>query len=292
MRLQARLLPLDDATRERLSARVPGADVRSARHAVPLDHPALPGILAAGGSWVSGEAVFSAGELRSCTHFEAVCRAVLPESGTDQAANRARVEGTPLRDAGGFAPIRLVRGFVLSRIRAKPNSVSAIGDWTGEFAVGAASSQVLRDAACSGYVLEPIGDGRRGMHAAHHQLFGDAVLPPARIDVSVERVTSAFAEEDGRLRHLGCLTYRAADLSDRPDLTRTAEPWAGAWGWPSWVVGARVAALLRAAGVRGWGFRPVLVDGSPLHSEYLRAWDRLRALVAAAPGSRLDGGRW
>jgi hypothetical protein len=108
----------------------------------------------------------------------------------------------------------------------------------------------------------------------------------------VERIASTCPEEDGRLRHLGCLAYARHDLADRPDFNRTAEPWAGAWGWPSWVVSARVAAMLRAPAVRGWAFRPVVVEGTALDETYLRTWAQLRAIVAAAPAGRLDGGRW
>ena len=203
MELNARILPLDPVTRVRMVELLgPGRSATSGRYAVPVDQAALPRILAAGtdggGCWVSGEAVFSPSELASFTHFEAVCRYVVPETGTDHDANAAQLARTPEVDAGGFAPIRLVRAFVLSRIRMKPNTIGAIGDWTGEFVSGAAPARLLEDSGFTGYALLPVGDGRGGAHTAHHHLFGEAILPPVRIDSSIERIESAFPQEHGR----------------------------------------------------------------------------------------------
>jgi hypothetical protein len=123
------------------------------------------------------------------------------------------------------------------------------------------------------------------------QLFSDAILRPAIVDTSVERITSRRPEEDGHLRHLGCLTYEHSALEDRPDFNRTAEPWGGWHGWPSWVVSARVRDTFMASKLRGWDFRPVLVAKTELYAEYVNKWSALRAAVAASR-SKIDGGRW
>lgn len=297
MELRARLHPLTEEGRARLLEILsPAPAPTSDRYPVSVEDPALSRVLdageAAGGYWVSGEAVLDAGELASVGHFEAVCRLVAPETDADRERNTATVRATAERDAGGFAPIRLARGFVLSRLRLRPNQVASIGDWTGEYVVGPALARALETAGCTGHVLLPVGDPRTGRERPDcHQIFGEAVLPPALVDCSVERIVSRFPEERG-LRHLGCLSYRPGQLSGRPDLDRTAEPWAGSWGWPSWVVSARVVALFRASRLRGWAFRPVLVEGTDLHGQYLARWERLRSLVAGTASSRLDGGRW
>lgn len=131
MELRARLHPLTEASRARLlEVLSPAPAPTSDRYPVSVEDSALPRILAAGeaagGYWVSGEAVLDAGELASVSHFEAVCRLLARETEADRERNTATVRAAPERDAGGFAPIRLVRGFVLSRPRLRPNQVAAL----------------------------------------------------------------------------------------------------------------------------------------------------------------------
>jgi hypothetical protein len=298
MELRARLFPLGAPSQARLAMLLaPLPKATSARYPVSLADPALPRILGpgdtAGGFWVAGEAVFSSEELETITHFEAVCRLLVRESERDQRTNGDLVRATPETDAGGFAPIRLARGFVLSKIAIKPNAVGLVGDWTGEYVAGAALTKALAEARCTGYTLEPILRAPGGeAHPDFRQLASDRILPPVQLDRSIERLVSDVAEEHGRLRALGCLTYRPEDLADAADFSRTAEPWAGAWGFPSWIVSARVRSLFKDKQLRGWAFRPVLLAGAGLHREYVAAWERLADLVAASPESRFDGGRW
>jgi hypothetical protein len=152
MRLQARVHALDPSARARVVEVLgPGARQRSARYEVPLD--VLPRLLERGqpaSFWVSGEAVFTRDDLASVTHFEAVCRSIAPETEADYEANFATMDATPARDAGGFAPMRLVRGFRLSRVKVPPNAIAAIGDWTGEYVLGAAVARILRDSDATG----------------------------------------------------------------------------------------------------------------------------------------------
>jgi hypothetical protein len=299
MRLQARLFPLgDDSNRVLTSLISPEALVfTSARCPVDVDDPLLERIFRDGdradGFRVGGESVFSAAETRGFTHFELACRSIIKETKADFAANDAMRASTPLVDAGGFAPIRLLPSVSLTRIALKPNMVGAVGDWTAEYVLGAGVQKTFADAALSGASFRPVANPRTGgTHDGFVHLFSDAILPPAVIDDSVERIQSRFAEEDGSLRHCGCLAYPRDALHHRPDFNRTAEPWAGWHGWPSWVVSARVRAVFGASKLRGWHFRPVLTIESDCYAEYAAKWRRLKAAVDATAKSKFDGGQW
>lgn len=295
MKLNARLFPFGEGTTEVLRQRLPPAALvaESSRYPVDVEDPVLAQILAegdaAGGFWVSGEAVFSPAERAAATHFELVCRSIARESDADFTANDRVKARTALVDAGGAEPIRLMSGLFLSRIALRPNTVGIIGDWTAEYVVGQAVADAFADAGLTGYTLVPIAHPKSGQpHEGWVQLFSDAVLGPATIDHSVERMQS----DDGQLRHLGCLSYPRAALAGRPDFNRTAEPWASAHGFPSWVVSRRVEEAFRQSKLRGWYFGPVLETGSDLYQQYDTLWRRLRALVASTAASKMDGGRW
>jgi hypothetical protein len=299
MRLQARLFPLGDDSKRVLSSLLrPEALVfTSARCPVEVDDPVLARILrdgdSADGFWVGGEAVFSVSEARAFTHFELACRSIIKESKADFAANDAVRASTPLIDAGGHAPIRLLPAVTLTRIPLKPNMVGAVGDWTAEYVLGPVVANAFADAALAGASFRPVTNPRSGgTHDGFVHLFSDAILPPSAIDDSVERIRSRYAEEDGTLRHGGCLAYPVEALRHRPDFNRTAEPWAGGHGWPSWVVSARVSEVFHAAKLRGWHFRPVLTIESDSYAEYAAKWRRLKAAVTSTTRSTLDGGRW
>jgi hypothetical protein len=242
---------------------------------------------------VAGEAIFSARELRDISHFALVCRYVVQETEHDYKANAAVCERAALIDAGGHAPIRLVTGFRLSRIRLKPNGVGSIGDWTGEFVVALGVAKVFEEAGLSGFSLEPVAHPKTSSaHECYFQIYSKHVMAPAIIDCSVERIESRFAEENGRLRHLGCLAYPSAALAHHLDFNRTAEPWSGWHGWPSWVVSARVVSAFKGSKCRGWHFRPVLMTDTELYSRYIAQWQQLCDVVARTRKSQFDGGRW
>jgi hypothetical protein len=159
--------------------------------------------------------------------------------------------------------------------------------------LGAGVAKAFADAGLAGASFRPVTNPRtKGHHDGFVHLFCDAILPPAVIDESVERIHSRYAEEDGSLRHGGCLAYPADALQHRPDFNRTAEPWAGWHGWPSWVVSARLTKVFRASKLRGWHFRPVLTIESDCYAEYAAKWRRLKAAVDATTKSKFDGGRW
>ena len=298
MRLQAWLFPLDDASEKLLTSMLPaGVVTTSARYPIDVDDPLLERILEEGdgtkGFGVGGGAVFSSAELRAFTHFELVCRAIVKESKQDFAANDALCKRTSLRSAGGESPIRLLSGVSLTRIPLKPNMVGSVGDWTEEYVLAAGVVKAFRDAALTGATFLPVTNPKTdAAHEGFAHLFTESILAPAIVDESVERIRSKYEEEDGQLRHLGCLGYDPSALADRPDFNRSAEPWGGWHGWPSWVASARVMEVFKAAKLRGWHFRPVLTIDSDLYARYSGKWSRLRSLVAATRKSKVDGGRW
>lgn len=299
MKLIARLFPLCDRSQGILDVLLRDSVPRvvSARWPVPVDSPLLAEILQAGestkGFWVSGEAVFSQAELREVTHYEAVCRKCVKESPADYTANAAARDHAPLFDAGGGSPIRLASGFSLSHIPLKPNMVGAIGDWTQEYILGAGVAQAFTSCKLTGCSLRPVTHPKRSApYKDFFQLFSDSVLKPAIIDCSVERIASSFSEENGHLRHMGCLSYAQSDLADISDFSRTAEPWGGWHGWPVWVVSERVKRIFVQHKLRGWAFGPILLSGTALYDDYLRQWERLSGLVGHCTRSKFDGGRW
>jgi hypothetical protein len=298
VQLTARLFPLG-GSREVMKSLLPPEELvfQSGRCPVALEDPNLRRILDAGdssdGFWVAGEAIFSATELREVSHFELVCRSVVQETESDYKANAIVCERIALVDAGGHAPIRLVTGFTLSRIRLKPNVVGSIGDWTGEFVIPSGVAKVFEAAGLRGFSLEPIANPKTGLaHEGYFQIYSKSVVAAATIDCSVERIQSCFPEENGHLRHLGCLSYPAAALAHRPDFNRTAEPWGGWHGWPSWVVSSRVVSAFKGSKCRGWHFRPVLITDTELYSQYIGQWEQLCDAVARTRKSQFDGGRW
>lgn len=299
MKLTVRLLPLGDDSLELLNTLIPenARKVVSARWPVDSGDPALPKILRSGdstsGFWVSAEAVYTAAELREFSHFEVICRKLIRETSEDYDWNMAACLRAQLTDRGGDSPIRLVSDFCLARIAMKPNMVGAIGDWTGEYVVGSAVADVFKTNSFSGVTFLPVRNPKTDApHPGFYQIYSDSVLEPAEVDCSIERIQSDYPEENGTLRHLGCLSYREGILFGKPDFLRTAEPWSGWWGWPSWVVSNRVVKSFREHKLRGWVFRPVLEADSKLYSEYLSQWTHLVGIVSHCLRSSFDGARW
>jgi hypothetical protein len=298
MELKIHLLPLGEDSLELIGSLTPESqrEIISARWSVALDDPILEEILYAGeataGFWISAEARLSASELQELSHFEIACRKIINASDKDYEANEAACEQAPLLDKGGFSPIRLPSGFTLTRIPLKPNMVSAIGDQAGEYLVGTAVADVFTSHKFSGFSMCPIHNPRSGAsHEEYFQLFCDSVLKPAEMDCSIECIHSEYPEEDGELRHLGCLSYRESSLAEATDFSRTAEPWESWMGCPSWVVSSRVVNSFRESKLRGWAFRPVFVKESELYESYLSQWIQLDELVTQLSRSVFDGGR-
>lgn len=299
MKLRAWLYPLDERSAEIVTRLAPlaAAEMVNGRYPLALGDPALPVVLdeaeSVKGFWVSVQPVFSSAELRTVTHFELVCRKLISETRKDFEWNNAAKDTAPLFNAGGESPIRLARDLVLTHLRLKPNMAGGIGDWTQEYVVGPGVARAFQKAKFSGLSLLPVQNPKTATpHDGFFQIFSESILNPATIDCSVERINSAFLEENGQLRHLGCLSYAAADLVGTSDFSRTAEPWGGWHGWPLWVVRAKVREIFTKHKLRGWAFGPVLTTNTDLYADYLRQWERLSRLVAQCTKSQFSGGRW
>ncbi|MBN1663762.1 MAG: hypothetical protein JW943_09195 [Deltaproteobacteria bacterium] len=298
MHLNARLCPFGSSL-EVLKRLLPSQSLKatSGRYAVALDDAVLPAVLQegekTGGFWVSGEAVFTKEELRCISHFEAVCRKFISETNKDHEHNFAAFQKTRFAARGGKEPIRLVSGFALSRIPLKPNMIGSIDQWTSEYVIGKAVVDAFRQAGLTGWstksVLNPKTDN---FYSDYFQLFSEVVLHPVIADCSVQRIRSEYPEEDGHRSHIGCLSYHAKDLKGVFDFARTAEPWCGWFGQPSWVVSSRVRDVFAAQKIKGWAFRPVLTIESDLYRQYLVQWLMLCEIVEKYKESKFDGGRW
>lgn len=299
MELRASLLPSGPKSERVLASLLPPEALvfQNGRCSVDVEDPVFARILKAGdaaaGFSLHAEAVFSTPELKGVTHFELVNRSAVEETDKDYEANEALREATAIIDAGGEGgPVRLVSGFSLNKIRLKPNMVGSIGGARAEFLIGSAVAQVFETAGLTGFSLRPITNSRTQLaYEEYSQIFSEALMAPAIIDCSVQRIGTRDKEFDGGLRHLGCLAYHASALAHRPDFNRTAEPWAGWDGWPSWVVSARVKELFKSSKLRGWHFRPVLTSESDIYSQYLALWRKLLEAVGATTKSHMSGGR-
>ena len=299
MELTVHLYPLGEDSLKLIGSLIPESkrEIVSARWSVALDDPILAEILQTGeatdGFWISSEARLSASELHELSHFEIVCRKIIPASDKDQEANEVASKQAPLLDKDGGSLIRLPSDFTLTRIQLKPNMVSAIGDQAGEYLIGSAVADVFATHKFSGFSLYPINNPRNDVpHEGYFQIFSDSVLKPAETDYSIECIHSEHPDEDGKLRHLGCLSYLKSNLAEATDFSRTAEPWENWMGTPSWVVSSRVVSAFRENRLRGWAFRPVFVKESKLYTSYLIYWAQLNKLITHCSRSMFDGGRW
>lgn len=299
MHVNARLVSLRPPAAELLARMLPAHDYPRSNGwcAVPLADPALARVLAAcddvGGLSVGGETVFAPAELRHTTHFEVVCRMLARERPRDYEHNAALVRATPTRDAGGYRPIRLPAGFLLTRAQVKPNAAAMIGDWTGEYVLGPAAAGAIVAAGCNGFSLRPVYADEAGRpFAGGMQIYSEAITPPVLLDASVNEVDGGTFEEAGLRQPMGCLAYGAEDLAGCADFSRTAEPWGSAHGMPAWIVTRTVVDTWKKNRLRGWHFRPVLLGGTDVYERYVDAWQTLRAMIASTATSRIHAGRW
>lgn len=299
MNLKIHLHPLGEDSTSLIASLIPEEkrEIVSNRWSVMLDDPVLKEILHSGdstkGFWLSCEAILTKSELKEMTHYEVVCRKYISESKQDYEANFALVKKTPLVKKGGESPILLAKGFSLSHISMKPNMVGAIGDWTGEYVIGTGVASIFNKHEFPELSLIPITNQHANKpHENYFQIFSASILDSVVNDSSIERIKSDDPEENGKLRHLGCLTYHRKFLKEKADFLRSAEPWAGWWGWPSWVVSNKVVSKFKENKFRGWVFRPVLIYESELYSTYQSNWDYLNNLLSKYSRTTFDGGRW
>lgn len=237
-----------------------------------------------GGFGISAEWILSEAECASVSHYSVVCRQTVPESDAAYRRNHDLWAASRMTPAGGATSVRLMRGVYLSQLRLKPKTIAGIGEWMEAYLAGAEVWQVFGEAELTGVVPEKVFQVRSGTPFPDaHQLFTETKLPPMEFDLATSVALGAS----------GLLCYHSEELAGLPDFMHTAEPWANArFGWPLWVVSARVRDLFRKDKVRGWAFHPVLMRGSTLHRDYLALCGQLLALMGSTQHSRLVARTW
>ena len=230
------------------------------------------------GNWFNPLMIFTKKELDQAEYFQLECRRTVGESPRDMEWNQRHVESLQRMRTAAGTDIYLPHRIAVSKIKnLEPNMVGCVGQVLQEFVVHENVGAAFTAAGLEGFSLLPLFDSRtETVHDEVRQLYSNSILPAAELD----RTTPPA--DGGGVRQLGCLVYEDLDLHTVTDFNRTAEDWA-AGNMPLWVVSARVREVFQLNKFRGWAFRPVLAQGSEMHTEYLRLWDDLFARVAINP---------
>lgn len=253
--------------------------------------PALPRLLAlAGGEQVSflRDLAFTAAELDEASHLEVVCKTTVAQSPADIKHTQAVYAADSLHGGPSRWPVRLPQRIYLSK-PIPPEAICHVDQWTGEYVLGAHAAAALQASGLDGYALQPVlqpkpraGAGAKVEdEAGGFHLVTDRLLPAALEDATMFETWDDGPREPGTPRRYGLLAYGAASLASSPDFARTAEPW-GAWRTPQWVVRQSVRKWFDDAQLRGWAFRPVLLEGSALHRAHGDGWRELLATLEKA----------
>jgi hypothetical protein len=232
----------------------------------------------ASGTWFNPLVTFTKKELESAAYFEPQCRKTLAESNKDYDWNNDHVESLDFLETAAGMKIRLPDRIAISKTAAlKFNMVAGVGQWTQEYVVHSDVATAFTEEGFSGFSLRPVFNSKTQIEQPDvHQLYSDAIMPPAELG------RRAPPSDSGSVRLLGCLVYDDLEQHKLADFNRTAEDWA-ARDFPLWVVSARVREFFMRSKFKGWAFTPVIVKGSELHREYERLWDDLFDRVSVNP---------
>jgi hypothetical protein len=218
---------------------------------------------------------FTAREIAGASHLEAVCRKTIGQSDAESRTTLADYQSDPLHPTSGRWRVRLPRRMFLGKA-VPPETIAHVDQYTGEYVLGSAAADALRSSALEGWQLQPVLHWKTlqpqpqvGMH-----LTTRALLPPALQCASTFETLDDGPGAPATPRRYGALSYARGALAASPDFARTAEPWCE-WSTPQWVVRQRVRSWHEQAGLRGWAFRPVLEEGTPLQREHEERWGSL-----------------
>lgn len=251
--------------------------------------PVLPRVLAL--AQAHGEALsllrdmqFSSAEIDAASHLEVLCKVTIAQSRADADRTRAAYDADVLRPGPSRWPVRLPRTLYLSK-PVPPNTLAHVDQWTGEYVCDAATAQALRSSGLNGWGLDPVLQPR----VAAVPVVGEHLVSTELLPAALEDFTRVETFDDGprapsQPRRYGLLAYAPGALASSTDFSRTAEPW-GSWRTPLWVVRQPVRQWFAAAGLRGWGFWPVLEEGSALHAAHGRHWREVLDQLQAAGAS-------
>jgi hypothetical protein len=177
--------------------------------------------------------------------------------------------------------VRLPQAIFLSK-PVPPRAIAHVDQWSGEYVMGSDAVRALRESSLTGYVLRPILHPRtRAARDGGMHLCTGALLPPALFGPSTYETFAGGPAQPSQPRRYGLLSYAPGALDAAPDFARTAEPWED-WDTPTWVVRRGVRQWFEGAGLRGWGLRPVLQEGTAPHREHEERWQGLLARLRAA----------
>jgi len=228
---------------------------------------------------------FSAREVAAASHLEVVCRKTVAQSDAETRATLADYEADALQASAGGWCVRLPKRVYLGR-SVPPEAIAHVDQYTGEYVLGRDAAQALRASALRGWTLQPVlhWKSREPLPGVGLHLQTDGLLP-----LALKSATTFCRFEDGPRRpptprRYGALAYAADALASSCDFARTAEPWCD-WSTPQWVVRQSVRAWYGQAGLRGWAFRPVLVEGSALHAGHETRWEAVLARLRDAGAS-------
>lgn len=220
-------------------------------------------------------------EVQSVTHFEVVCRSTVGQSRADSKATMAAYHTEHLQPTASRWAVRLPQRIYLSK-PVPEGAISHVDQWTGEYVLGQQAAQALRASDLTGYELKPVLHSKTGeAHDAVHHLTTRELLPPALEDGTIFETFDDGPRQPSTPRRYGLLSYAQGALDASPDLARTAEPW-GEWRTPVWIVRRRARQWFEAAQLRGWGFRPVLTEGTALQRDHAQRWNEVLARLQAA----------
>jgi hypothetical protein len=232
----------------------------------------------ASGTWFNPLVTFTKKELESAAYFEPQCRKTLAESNRDYDWNNDHVQSLDFLDTTAGMKIRLPDRIAISKTATlKSNMVAGVGEWTQEYVVHADVATAFAQEGFSDFSLRPVFNSKTHIEQSDvHQLYSDAIMPPAELG------RRAPPSDSGSVRLLGCLVYDDLEQYKLADFNRTAEDWASR-DFPLWVVSARVREFFMRSKFKGWAFTPVIVKGSELHREYERLWDELFERASVNP---------
>ena len=249
--------------------------------------PLLPRLLAlAEGDSVSflRDTQCTPAELQSATHYEVLCRSTIGQTRADSKATMAAYHMERLQPTASRWPVRLPQRIYLSK-PVPAAAISHVDQWTGEYVLGAQAADALRASELTGYELKPVLHHKTGEgHEVGHHLVARELLPPVVEDATTFETFDDGPHKPSTPRRYGLLTYASGALDDAPDLARTAEPW-GDWSTPLWIVRRSARQWFDAAQLRGWGFLPVLTEGTPLQREHVQRWQDVLGRLQAAGAS-------
>ena len=234
------------------------------------------------GAWLNPYMTFTAAEVAAAKFLQLDCRGkILNETSKDNDQNRQIVNGFAFQQTPGRSlAIRLIDRIAITKIAIAPNAIGCATNWMPEFVVPRAIADAFREEGLTGFETKPVLNSKTGQpHADFFLLYSPSIMPDAERDATT---LDQRATDNPAWRELGVLTYHFTGTEKLCDFNRTAENWSNRH-LPFWIVSQRVREVVSRRKFKGWGYRPVLEKGTPLHQEYTRMWTEVMERIAVNP---------